>query len=406
MKRTILYTAAILASAAFYGCNDEVYTPIENGVYLSEAAPGNTHNQQTESLQVDDEDVVKTLTARLAKAVDEDITVSFELDESLIEEYNEANGTSYQLLPEEYRTFETSAVISAGRTTATPVELTVSPYTTPNAETYAIGIRMKVTSGSLETVGNADHMLYLLTSPNKQKSIILKSGAVSTDFPAEISAEQWTIEFWLRVDNPYQGQSGFTVTDAASWEGESNIWMRRYIFLDNASPIQFNDILLRFWADGASKIAPTLQCQFDGGYFDSNEWWYPDTWYHIAYTYDGSKVTLYKDGVEDKNLDFVKSFAFSNVTLCSNCSYHGYPMTNEFAQIRLWSKCLTASTIQDGMSRSIAVDSEGLIAYWKCDEGEGVILHDSGPYGIDIDLSANSAPTWSETTWNFSHPNE
>ncbi len=384
------------------GCNDEVYSPIENGVYLSEASPTNTHNQQTETLLVDDGEVVKSLTARMAKATDKDVTVSFELDASLIEKYNEANGTSYQMLPEEFMTFGTlSAVIPAGRVSASPVELAVKPYTTPNAETYAIAVRMKVVSGDLDIVGNADHMIYLLTSPNKQKAAVIRNGTLATDF-ADVPVTEWTVEFWFRVDN----NTTWSFPDAASWEGESNIAKRRYIFPDNAAPISFNtgssSILLRFWADGVKKIAPTYQCQLDGAYFDSNEWWYPDTWYHIAYTYDGSKLTLYKDGVEDKSLDVVKSFTFNRITFGQSC---GNYMKNEFAQIRLWSKCLSPSSIKDGMSRNIPGDSDGLFAYWKCDEGDGKILHDSGPHGIDIDFTRGGNLGWSDAVYNYSHPN-
>lgn len=389
------------------GCNDEVYSPIENGVYLSEAAPTNTHNQQTETLLVDDGDVVKSLTARIAKAADKDVAVSFSLDESLIEKYNEANGTSYQMLPSEFLTFETlSAVIPAGRVSASPVELVVKPYSAPNGEAYAVAVKMTVASGDLDIVGNADHMVYLLTSPNKQKAAVIRNGTLATDF-ADVPVTEWTIEYWFRVDNNMLAYGdSWKVTGAASWEGEGNIAKRRYMFPDNASPINFNSgsssILLRFWADGVAKIAPTYQCQLDGAYFDSNEWWYPDTWYHIAYTYDGSKLTLYKNGVEDKSLDVVKSFVFNRITFGQSM---GNWMKTEFAQIRLWSKCLSPSALKDGMSRMIPGDSEGLFAYWKCDEGDGKILHDSGPNGIDIDFTSAGNLGWSDEVYNYSHPN-
>ena len=44
------------------------------------------------------------------------------------------------------------------------------------------------------------------------------------------------------------------------------------------------------------------QFQNSAGHFDTTGFWWPDTWYHIAYTYDGTTVTVYKDGVKDNSL--------------------------------------------------------------------------------------------------------
>ena len=182
--------------------------------------------------------------------------------------------------------------------------------------------------------------------------------------------------------------------------GPANIAFRRLIFADNSAPISFNDVLLRYWADGAKKIAPCLQCQLDGNYFDSEEFWYPDIWYHIAYTYDGSTISLYKDGTLNNSKADSRDFTFNNISLAQS---FGWNMQVELAQIRLWSKCLTENAIQEGMSRQISGDSDGLIGYWKCDEGKGNVLKDNSPNGNDITLTG--IPAWSEQ-YNFYHPND
>ena len=53
--------------------------------------------------------------------------------------------------------------------------LTIKPFTTPNNEAYAIPVRITSVAGPIGLVGNANHILYLLTSPNKQKAVVLKS---------------------------------------------------------------------------------------------------------------------------------------------------------------------------------------------------------------------------------------
>lgn len=388
----ITLTAALIALS---GCNNTGLKTIENGIYIQEAAPSNTFGQQVETQLVDEGDVTKTITVRLVRAVDQDVTITLDIDQQLIDDYNKKNGAAYELLPDEFISFERTAIISAGKVSANAINLVIKPFTTSNNESYAIPIRISSVSGPVELVGNANQILFLLTSPNKQKALILKSGSKTiTTFKNEIPVTQWTIEYWIRFDNT-------TGKPAGDWIGPKNIAFRRKIFTDNSAPIFFNDILLRYWADGAKKIAPTLQCQLNGNYFDSEEFWWPDTWYHIAYTYDGSAIRLYKDGTLNNSKADTRDFIFKSMTLAQS---FGGQMQVEYAQIRLWSKCLTESAIQEGMSRQIPGDSEGLFGYWKCNEGQGNVLKDSSTNGNDVTI-IKKAPDWSKQ-YNFYHPND
>lgn len=387
-----LVLVAVLISAA--GCDDAKLSTIDNGLYIQEAAPSNTFGQQIEAQLVDDGDVTKTLTVRLVRAITEDVTVTLDIDQQLINDYNQKHEAAYELLPEEFWSFQRTVTIPAGEVSAPVINLTIKPFTTPNNEAYAIPVRITSVTGTVGIVGNANHILYLLTSPNKQKTLVLKSGnKTTTVFNSEMPAAQWTIEYWIKFDNTTGQPTG-------AWVGPANIDFRRNIFADNAAPIYFNDILLRYWADGAKKIAPTLQCQLNGNYFDSEEFWYPDTWYHIAYTYDGSTIRLYKDGTLNNYKADTRDFVFKNISFAES---FGWRMQVEYAQIRLWKKCLTDNAIQEGMSRQIPGDAEGLIGYWKCDEGEGNVLKDSSPSGNNITL--NGIPSWSKL-YNFYHPND
>ena len=80
-------------------------------------------------------------------------------------------------------------------------------------------------------------------------------------------------------------------------------------------------------------------------------------------------------------------------------------MQVEFAQVRLWNKSLPANVIKDGMSRQIPADSEGLVGYWKCDEGEGRTLKDCTTNENHINLSSGTRSSWSEKEYDFSSPN-
>ena len=455
LYKSAKYLVAGMLIAFFSRCNESQLPPISNGVYIEEAAPSGKFNQQIEAQLVNEADITKTLTARLVQTIDQEVSVSFELDEQMLKEYNEKNNFNYQVLPDSLLSFEKTATIPAGKISASSIFLTIKPFSTPNGESYAIPIKITSVSGPVSLVGNANRILYLLTSPNKQKTVVLSGEATNCKFKKTFTTPKWTVEYWIKVNNwvdrpPYyiepdyvDGESkqpkedspgiiidedddfigdeedddeeeetgGFNITAHAitrakpqEWEGPANKSYRQRIFVDNGSPISFNGLYLRYWADGVKKIMPTLQCQLNGAYFDSSEFWHADTWYHIAYTYDGHSIKLYKDGVFDNELIVNRNFQFDGISFCTNINKGYWKMEIEFAQIRLWDKCLSQNSISEGMSRQIASDSEGLIGYWKCDEGKGKTLKDSTPNGNDIEIKGKVG--WSKKPCNFYQPNK
>lgn len=392
-----IYIVIGIAFSFFTGCDDAKLSEIDNGLYIEEAAPSNKFTQQIEAQLVNVTDITKSLTARLARPINKDITVTFGLDAEIIKEYNEENGSNYELLPDSYLSFEKSVVIPAGKLSAPSVFLTIKPFNTPNGEAYAIPIKITSVSEGISLVGNANKVLYLLTSPNKQKTVVLSGARTASRFKTPFITPSWTVEYWIKVNNHRDPGSN------RPWEGPSNIGYRRQFFVDNGSPISFDGLLLRYWADGAKGIMPTLQCQLDGAYIDSSEFWRADTWYHITYTYDGEYLRLYKDGVLDGELIYSKDFKFEGINFCTNTSSWGGGMQTEFAQIRLWDKALSQHAIAEGMSRQIAGDSENLLGYWKCDDAEGKLLIDSTPNENHIEIAGSIS--WSENTRNFYEPN-
>lgn len=129
-------------------------------------------------------------------------------------------------------------------------------------------------------------------------------------------------------------------------------------------------------------------------------------WTHIACVFDGGLVTVYFDG--RKVLD-AANCGRSTVTWGAYGSdkgetggryfWLGYSyagdryLDGELSEVRIWDHCLTAEEI-NAPNHFYVVDpnSEGLIAYWKMDDGAGTTLKDSSPNGNDLTLD-------SETTW-------
>ncbi len=404
MKLKYFSSLALGALSFFVGaCNDAEYSEIENGVYIAEASPMDNYVQQVELQMVDEANVNRTFTVRMQRPASQDVQVKLEFDTTMIDAYNAKNSTAYQMLPAKYIDMpQMEAVIAAGQVSAPSLTMSIKPFTTPNQEQFAIPVRISSVVGAQAT-GNGNKLLLLLSSPLKQKSVVLeRNNAHSINFKGDIAAPTWSFEFWLKVNNK-------TGRPTEPWfgtaTGDPQRPKRAQIFGDNSAPIHLSgteSVLLRYWADGVKKTGPTLQCQLDGPYMDSSEFWYPDTWYHIVYTYDGKTLTLYKDGEVDVTKEVSKNFIFKTLSFCSS---FGPSMEIELTQIRLWNKALTKNAIKDGMSRQLPGNSDGLVGYWPCDEGEGTVLKDHTSNGNDIDFG-DKKPSWSGKVYNFAHPND
>ena len=391
MKRIFRYfIVACAATMALASCDNAKYDVISNGVYISEAALTDRFTQQIEN-QVVDGEVTKPLTIRLASPAESNVTVKLGIDHDFLAKYNTQNGTSYEVLPEEYRSFEETVTIPAGSISAS-TSIVIKPFQTPNGESYALPIKIAEVQGPVEAVSDATHILYLLMAPHVQKAPRMNSSTASSSsvtFKQPFSPATWTFEFWMRMGNDY----GYEAYGDA------------YAFYDNSSPISIGELFIRWWTIGALLKGPCFQNQMNGFYFDDNtEAWEANIWYHIAYTYDGTTVQLYLDGQKNANKQAPdgKVFTFDKLTLVQNF-YSWYGQNTALAQIRLWDNCLSQASIQDAMNRGVPVDSPGLLGYWKCDEGEGNILHDATSNANHITLRGN--PTWMDDI-NFMRPNE
>lgn len=135
-------------------------------------------------------------------------------------------------------------------------------------------------------------------------------------------------------------------------------------------------------------------------------------WTHIACVFDNGYTTVYFDGV--KVLDNAPSGNNDGVTWGAygddpgennNKRYfwisYSYESSRyfdgEMSEVRIWDHCLTQEEINsDNHFYFVEPTSEGLIAYWKMNEGEGTVLHDSSPNGNDLTL--RSATTWPKVT--------
>jgi len=119
-----------------------------------------------------------------------------------------------------------------------------------------------------------------------------------------------------------------------------------------------------------------------------------DEWVHIAVVYNtvNKNRIYYKNGVAV----YKDQSANSTVNLTKNCyigrSFDGTRwLPGEISEVRIWSVERTAEQIADNPYK-VNPASEGLVAYWKFNEGSGKVVIDRTGNGNDI--TASKDPIW------------
>ena len=117
-------------------------------------------------------------------------------------------------------------------------------------------------------------------------------------------------------------------------------------------------------------------------------------WVHIAVVYNtvNKNRIYYKNGVEV----YKDQSANSTVNLTRNCyigrSFDGTRwLPGEISEVRIWNVERTAEQIADNPYK-VDPASEGLVAYWKFNEGSGKVVIDRTGNGNDI--TGNKEPVW------------
>ncbi len=340
-----------------FSCNDAPYSPELDGQAF--IAQTNTKANCTSTLVVaDGEEVKAELNVRLSSRLDHDTKYKLTLSEDVLKAYNERNNASYKMLPKELLTLlSEELVVKNGEVVSSPFKMKVKALTSAmkdSGEKFAIPFKM-TSDDNCGIIPGADEFVYLV------KPVIIASVPVLGTDPAtgtyiqakalgakKVVLNAWTVEFNVNM-------SGFGKNNQAlfgNWCNGSEIYIR---FGDASTPFE------------------SLQCKWGSGQFDrSNALFVPNTWYHIALTYDGTKITLYINGQKDLETDKPAGTVFNfgdDIWVASSGStwFVNGVMMNE---IRVWDIARTQSQIQEN-SWSVSPKSKGLLHYWRMNEGQG-----------------------------------
>lgn len=329
---------------------------------------------------VEDTPATYTVTASVTNKVAQDVTVTFAQDNSLVETYNAEHKTSYYAIPESaVKLEETEGIIKAGRASSTGINVrVVSTENFKDGRTYVIPITIKNVKGSNLEVLQASRTIFLRVSrvinfnSLDMSNTNLYSSYIAPDEKV-IDLPNYTYEIKCYVN---------------TWGGSPISRLCNFGPKDESITN-----LLRFGENG--QAVNSLQWVSPGGGLISSTRFNLGQWYTISLTFDGSVYTMYVNGVKDAQLTGNKGTKFQRLEL--GMSWTGYGGSQRFvgriAEVRLWNRALTTSELQLGLC-GVDPKSEGLVSYWKMNEGTGYLFKDATGNGYDMDWSN----TWREVT--------
>lgn len=354
----------IILLLSLMGCSDSEYG--QDVIIVT-----GTESNPVVKFVVEDTPSTYTVTASASAKVDSDVSVSFAIDDSAVEQYNTKNKTNYYSIPASAVELEkTEDVIKAGTAASTGVAVRViSTEDMVDGRSYIIPVSIRSISGSNMQVLEASRTIFLrISRVINFNSLDISNSNIYSNF--------------IFPDNKAVDLPNFTYEIKCY----ANSFHRISRLCSFTAKDEKNSSMLRFGENGQPE--KSLQWVCPGGSVVSKTEFSENKWYLISLTFDGSKYTMYVDGVKDAELAGTTVPTFQRFEL--GMSWEGYPSVQYFngrvAEARVWNRALTTSELQMGMC-GVDPRSNGLVAYWKFNEGEGHIFNDVTGNGYDMDWS-------------------
>ncbi len=170
-------------------------------------------------------------------------------------------------------------------------------------------------------------------------------------------SSQLTIEAWIRFE------VGGTEHPALLWKGTQT--SDYDIFMDSTIANRHIGLNLR-----------------NVGSIMSNAVLSAGIWYHVAFTYDGTAIQLYINGILDHTQADTGTIAVtpSNLYLGFRCFSNSGFYKGAIDNLRIWNEARTQDEILQTLNHEISGQEPGLVACWEFNEGSGSVANDASNY--------------------------
>lgn len=367
--------AMVFAALALTACNNAEYSVLTNQAFWDDTK---TNGNTSIRLTVGEDVVEQPIIVRLSSPAQQTSTFEAVVDEAALAEYNQRNSTKYVALPSSlYELSNTEATVEAGEITSTPVKITVKTFPDSIKESgkkYALALKLKSKNGVNEVLESGSKILFVMAQVVRQDvPVINYASRITFNMRKEYALTSWTVEMNVNID-----QLGTEI-------GELNNQM---LFGGWAPSGKEGEIYTRF-GDAAIE-GNRLQIKTQGSQLNSKQLFKTNTWYHLAFVCEGTKLSIYVNGKLDSSMDLPgKVVNLSNIMRFASATH--FVSNVKVSELRLWTKARTQNEIINDMYECDP-SSDGLEAYWKMNEGSGDTFKDATGHGNEG--KATTVPTW------------
>lgn len=372
-KYVLFYSAMLFLAGSFTSCGEDLEN-FDSKIFSSVEA--------VSPFFVEEEMVTESrfLKASIAKQLDFDVTFSYAADASLVSEYNVTYSDNAEMLPaQNYEIPEPNAKVAAGKVESNEVEIIFKDLQNLDKSKVFV-LPVTIQNANIDVLASKRTTYFVL----KEASLVnfsanLKENNIRFNFKNAAPLNgltELTAEALVRVDAFADGR-GANISTVMGVEGH---------------------FLIRF-GDAAPK--DQIQIAAKGENLTSSDWvCKAGKWTHIAVTYSQATntVQVYIDGKKRSEQVF-KSFAgpvnwgkyFEEESGDDTRSFWiGYSyeesryLDGDICECRIWDRVLTEEEIKsENHFYKVDPASEGLVAYWKFNEGKGDSIKDYSSNGND-----------------------
>lgn len=249
---------------------------------------------------------------------------------------------------------------------------------TPNTN-YVWKIQAACTGGTTSTYsgeGAFNSGFAPVTSPGPRSLSFNGSTQYLNAGQFNLSGNALTFEGWVKV-NAFKGNFPYISSIIGIEVGDSNSAILRFGDGNLANnKLQFT---LSF---GSSQVKLNTSTAFN-----------PNTWYHVAATYDGAAMKLYVNGSLDASTPVTGNFTANGILYLARNYDNSRTLNGSLDEFRVWKRALTAQEILDNKC-NVAPNASNLEANWKMDEGSGIGALDATPNTHAATLVSMTDANW------------
>lgn len=401
MKRLFLYLTVACTLFA-WSCDDAESPALDNAIYLVDAKESDEYDCVEQLMKADRQ---VNVTVQMTRLQDHPVTVTLEVSDELLEEHNAEFGENLKRLDEAYWQILDSdgtpksgnrldVTIPAGSNTGIfPIKITPTPD--EDTERYVLPLTITGVSEDIQVLQRQKSVIYLLQKPFETPVLWCQSRSnITSVFKDNPTVSNWTVEFHFAISDRTSSEA----SDGTVLTFGPGFYVRPYVKANSVDIHYMTD-------DGIGASFGNLFAKDETGV----------EWHHFALVCSNGTITSYLDGAvkgTESNARFSTPVTFQTVSMTNQT--HVSPVG--FSEFRLWTVARTKSELTRN-KYSVDPATKGLFVYYRLNEGEGDLLHDSSLHvdengdehrelQADIDTSDKSSANVNQIEWGRAETNE